>query len=227
MDKYVRLLIVLLMALFSFQLFAPALLASPVIHPTDILIDVGHGGIDGGTSFDGLLEKDINLAVAKKLRQHLTRRGFHVALTRNGDYALSEDNRWLPSRSRHTRDLAQRGLIVNELRPKVLISLHVNWSSKPSRTGALVLYRLNQPSYILANIVQDSLNRVYGIHMPPFYSNKFYLLNRAPCPAVIIEMGFISNPSDREMLTIDVDQEKLAEAISSALWEYMLLFNVN
>lgn len=73
-----------------------------------IIIDAGHGGIDGGTSFQNIMEKDINLAIAQKVFMLLRSMGYHAVLNRTGDYALSEENHWLGTRSRHLRDLAQR-----------------------------------------------------------------------------------------------------------------------
>jgi len=201
--------------------------AVPLTPTADILIDAGHGGIDGGTSHGDVLEKDINLAVAKKLGRLLAEEGYRVAYTRYADYALSDDNRWLRIRSRHLKDLAQRSYIAEGLQPELLISLHVNWSRKPYRSGPLVLHRSKHaPSFMLASVIQHSLNRLYGTNAAPYGSDAFYILNGAPCPAVIIEMGFISNPSDRELLTASEGQEKLAEAVLSAIREYMFLLHI-
>jgi N-acetylmuramoyl-L-alanine amidase len=71
----------------------------PVITNVDVLLDVGHGGIDGGTSFGDLLEKDINLSIAKKTYDSLQRNGFVVLMNRMDDYALSGENLWLRSQN--------------------------------------------------------------------------------------------------------------------------------
>ncbi|WP_301171773.1 N-acetylmuramoyl-L-alanine amidase family protein [Brevibacillus nitrificans] len=191
--------------------------------PIQVLIDVGHGGVDSGTSFGDLLEKDINLAIAKQLYQQLTNAGYRVALNRQEDVALSDDNRWLNSRSRHLRDLAQRKNLAKELVPQMMLSLHVNWSKDKRRRGPVVLYQSNEQSYMLAQLIQDSLNKMAGTHDKPVKGGTYYVLRHSYCPTVIVEMGFISNGADREMLTSPQGQEKIAQAIKSAVSEYAIL----
>ncbi len=99
----------------------------------EVLIDVGHGGVDGGAHYENLLEKDINLAIAKRLYLQLRSNGIRTILNRNGDYALSEDNRWFGSPSRHQRDLSQRSQLTKEIQTQIVVSLHVNWSARSQR----------------------------------------------------------------------------------------------
>ncbi|RAV22033.1 N-acetylmuramoyl-L-alanine amidase family protein [Paenibacillus contaminans] len=192
----------------------PAFIAGP-----DIVIDVGHGGIDGGTVNGNLLEKDINLEMAKMLYAELNRKGYRTVLNRTGDYALSEDNHWLRS-SRHRRDLAQRCLIANQLYPKIMISLHVNWSKSRSRTGGVVLHQNNSHSILLANFLQASMNKLYKQSTQPEFGKTFYILNHSVCPTVIVEMGFISNEGDRQQLTVPEKQKQLVDALRSAIDQY-------
>ncbi|MED4584860.1 N-acetylmuramoyl-L-alanine amidase [Brevibacillus choshinensis] len=191
--------------------------------PINMLIDVGHGGVDSGTSFGNLYEKDINLQIAKRLYQQLSEAGYRVALNRQEDIALSDENRWLNSRSRHIRDLAQRRNLAKELAPQMMLSLHVNWSKDKRRSGPVVLYQSNEQSYMLAQLVQDSLNRLAGTHDKPVKGGTYYVLKHSYCPTVIVEMGFISNAGDRHMLTNPEGQEKIAQAIKTAVSEYATL----
>lgn len=191
----------------------PVPFSSPVV---DILIDVGHGGIDGGTSYDNVLEKDINLQIAKNLFLSLQEKHYSVAINRTSDYALSDDNR-MKLRSRHQRDLSQRKEIANALQPKVMVSLHVNWSRRESNSGAIVIYQKNEDSKQLAKAIQQSLNHYYQNSNPMALGRKYFLLNQANCPAVIIEMGFISNEGDRHKLTDPQEQRKIALAISDGI----------
>ncbi|KQL48372.1 N-acetylmuramoyl-L-alanine amidase [Brevibacillus choshinensis] len=191
--------------------------------PINMLIDVGHGGVDSGTSFGNLYEKDINLQIAKRLYQQLSEAGYRVALNRQEDIALSDENRWLNSRSRHIRDLAQRRNLAKELAPQMMLSLHVNWSKDKRRNGPVVLYQSNEQSYMLAQLVQDSLNRLAGTHDKPVKGGTYYVLKHSYCPTVIVEMGFISNAGDRHMLTNPEGQEKIAQAIKTAVSEYATL----
>jgi N-acetylmuramoyl-L-alanine amidase len=191
-----------------------------------VLIDVGHGGIDGGTGHGELLEKQINLAIGKKLYNQLRRTGICVALNRNHDYAPSDDNQWLNSRSRHLRDLAQRKLIVDMLKPKLTVSLHANWAKQSSVRGPGVLYQSNQPSFIASRLIASKLNQLYGTQTLPYSGKTFYLLSRSQTPAVIVETGFMSNADDRRMLTEEAGQKQITEAIASAVLEYLLVFHM-
>jgi N-acetylmuramoyl-L-alanine amidase len=197
----------------------------PMIVTTDVLIDVGHGGMDGGAVSGHTLEKDINLIIGQILYRYLTAKGFDAAINRTGDYALSDDNRWLKIRSRHLRDLAQRKEIANRLNPKLMVSLHVNWSANPRKSGPLVLHQNNDRSIALGDSLLRHLSPLYGISDIAGLSGhgkSFYILKHSECPTVILEMGYISNESDREKLTTTVGQNQIAAAISSSLEQYLL-----
>nr|WP_245339254.1 N-acetylmuramoyl-L-alanine amidase [Paenibacillus shirakamiensis] len=185
-----------------------------------VLIDVGHGGIDGGTSFEKILEKDINLDVSRKLYMILRSQGFKAVLNRSEDYALSDDNRWLKSRSRHMRDLAQRKGLSQEITTAVVVSLHVNWGRNSIKRGALVLHQDEGRSVLLAHAIQDHLDHYYDINSSPVLGKPFYLLKHTEVPAVIVEMGFLSNPLDRSIMVRTKGQTELAEAIASGITAY-------
>ncbi|MGO4545725.1 N-acetylmuramoyl-L-alanine amidase [Paenibacillus sp. 2TAB23] len=187
---------------------------------TVVIIDAGHGGIDGGASAADILEKDINLAVARKLYTILRSQNIPAVLNRNGDYALSDDNRWHLTRSRHRKDLSQRRQLTEEIDSELLISLHVNWSKKSTERGPLVLHQSSGESSLLAFCIQDALNRQQHTAFLPREGKPFYLLKRVADPAVIVEMGFISSAADRSMLTDPVRQQEVAEAIASGIRQY-------
>ncbi|MFC8684573.1 N-acetylmuramoyl-L-alanine amidase [Brevibacillus porteri] len=218
-----------LQAIFRIAAFILILICIPTrsealpLTPFHILIDVGHGGVDSGTSYGDLYEKDINLQIAKQLYQQLTKAGYTVALNRNNDIALSDENRWLDNRSRHIRDLAQRKNLAKEIGPQMLLSLHVNWASNPRRRGAILLHQDTEQSYMLADLLQNSLNKLTGTNNQPVRGKTYYMLRHNYCPSVIVEMGFISNAHDREMLTNPKAQEKIAQAITEAVSEYVKL----
>nr|WP_246431772.1 N-acetylmuramoyl-L-alanine amidase [Paenibacillus endophyticus] len=187
---------------------------------TVVIIDAGHGGIDGGASAADILEKDINLAIARKLYLVLRSQHIPAVLNRNGDYALSDDNRWHLTRSRHRKDLSQRRQLTEEIDSELLISLHVNWSKKPTERGPLVLHQSSGESSLLAFCIQDALNRQQNTAFLPREGKPFYLLKRVADPSVIVEMGFISSAADRTMLTDPVRQQEVAEAIASGIRQY-------
>ncbi|PRX63954.1 N-acetylmuramoyl-L-alanine amidase [Cohnella sp. SGD-V74] len=188
----------------------------------DVLIDAGHGGIDGGTHWNGILEKDINLAISRKLYLLLRARGLKVILNRTGDYALSDDNRWHLSRSRHRRDLSQRRGLSDEIGAALFVSVHVNWSPKGSKRGPLVIHQAEGGSALLAKFIQDSLNRQQNKFRLPQVANQYYLLNRVQVPSVIVETAFLSDPADRAMLTSIPGQNRIAAAIASGIIAYRL-----
>ncbi|MFD1776266.1 N-acetylmuramoyl-L-alanine amidase [Paenibacillus rhizophilus] len=187
-----------------------------------ILIDAGHGGIDGGTSHGDILEKDLTLAISRKLFLLLRADDFDAVLNRFGDYAPSEENMWLRSRSRHQRDLAQRKELAETLPAAVVVSVHINWAPTSSKHGPIVLYRQEGRSFILAKAIQEQLNGLYGVESHTLPGKPFYLLNKITAPTVIVEAGFISSPVDRAMLTTSQGQEKIAEAISSGIAAYLM-----
>ncbi|CAM4198767.1 N-acetylmuramoyl-L-alanine amidase [Paenibacillus alkaliterrae] len=187
---------------------------------TVVIIDVGHGGIDGGASAADILEKDINLAVARKLYLLLRSQGIPAVMNRTGDYALSEDNRWHITRSRHRKDLSQRRQLTEEIESELLVSLHVNWSKKGSRRGPLVLHQKRGESALLAFCIQDALNRQQNTAFLPREGKPYFLLKQVKQPAVIIEMGYISSDNDRSMLTDPRRQQDVAAAIASGIRQY-------
>lgn len=185
-----------------------------------VILDVGHGGIDGGASYGDVLEKDINLAVAKKLYAQLSKQGITVVMNRTSDYALSEENRWSTGRSRHGKDLSHRRQLTEEINSGLLISLHVNASRNTSSHGPVVLHQNTGESVMLAHFIQNELNKQHKTAFLPREGKPFYLLKRVKIPAVIVEMGFISNSNDRQMLTDPKSQEKIAEAIASGIGQF-------
>lgn len=195
--------------------------ADPVAPDADIIIDAGHGGIDGGTSYGNILEKDINLAIAKKTFEALSNKGYDVILNRTGDYALSDHNSWLKSKSRHRRDLAQRKQLAVDMKPKVMISLHVNWSKHKNKHGPIVLHQADERSIDLAKKLQNKLNQLCRTNEKPFLGKTYYLLNKSKCPTVIIEMGFITSSEDRARLTSSKGQAEIAREIADGVLEFI------
>ncbi|MDR6722470.1 N-acetylmuramoyl-L-alanine amidase CwlD [Paenibacillus amylolyticus] len=190
--------------------------AAPVI-----LIDVGHGGVDGGTSAQGVLEKDINLAISQKVYLLLRSKGYAVIINRLGDYALSDDNRWLNSRSRHRRDLAQRKSLSEEVSTDIVVSIHANWSSRAATHGPVVLHQKEGRSYLLAQSIQDAMNDLYGTKRQVVWGKPFYLLNYVKHPAVIVETGFLSNATDRAKISDPAEQKRIAESIANGIIYYL------
>ncbi|WP_420819577.1 N-acetylmuramoyl-L-alanine amidase family protein [Paenibacillus pinistramenti] len=187
-----------------------------------ILIDAGHGGVDGGTSYGDILEKHINLEIAQRLYLLLRSEGYRAILNRNGDYALSDENRWHASRSRHMKDLSQREQMSEEVNTSVVISLHVNWSKNSASKGPIVLHQNEGRSALLAACIQEALNTVYQSSWKPQSGKTYYLLNRTKVPAVIVETGFISNAEDRNFLNSPQGQKRVAQAVMAGIARYFM-----
>lgn len=191
-----------------------------------IVVDAGHGGIDGGTHFNNqIFEKDLNLDVALKLRDTLVSQGAEVVITRESDIELGHLNNESPSR--HQRDLLARLRIIEKESPHLFVSIHINsLPSHPSVRGPMVFYgSKKEHSKLLAVLIQERLN---NIQFNNFQQKKnralkrdFFLLRRAPYPGVIIELGFLSNAVDRKHLQIPEFQHVLAEAVSDGIREFL------
>jgi len=192
-----------------------------------IVIDAGHGGIDGGTyTQDGALEKNINLQVALKLKGLLEKTGANVIMTRTKDVALDGLNN--KSEYRHRRDLIARADIINRAHPDIFISIHVNAerSSVNTRGPMVFYYRGSEKSRRLAGFLQKRLEEAYGSSgqevkaRKPLPNSSLFLLCNTNAPGVIAELGFITNPRDRAILTNGGFQQKLSQYILYALEDY-------
>lgn len=193
-----------------------------------IVIDPGHGGIDGGANYkDGTLEKDINLQVSLKLKRLLEKEGVNVIMTRTKDIALDYLNN--KSKYRHKRDLISRVEIINKIEPDIFLSIHVNAERSSSKTsGPMVFYFIDSTeSRKVAEGLQKKLENVYKsaghniITRNPVANNSLFVLKNTKVPGVIVELGFITNSKDRALLTSSDFQHKLSEAILLALKEYL------
>lgn len=187
---------------------------------TAVIIDVGHGGIDSGAVHGNIYEKDINLEVGKRLYALLQSRGIPAVLNRSHDYALSDDNRWHRTSSRHLRDLSQRMGLTREIEHVIFISLHVNAGNNPRAHGPLVLHQQHGESYLLASSIQSEMNALFQTAKRPVAVNSFYVLKHVKSPAVLIELGFISNERDRARLTSSQEQTNIAASIANGISHY-------
>lgn len=190
-----------------------------------VVIDPGHGGVDGGTNQDGILEKDINLAIAKKLRSDLEGKGYKVVMTREEDVSLDglDDS----NSSRHQRDLNARLHIINNSNAQLFISIHINCNrNRPATDGSIVFYSDKYPqNRQLAYLLQRSFNSMIvdgvarTVHDPQL--SNFFLLKHSSVPGVIAETAFISNAAERKHLTEESFQEQLAKAMSVGVEKYL------
>lgn len=191
-----------------------------------IVIDPGHGGVDGGASFNNILEKNINLEVSLKLKQMLEKEGANIIMTRAKDVALDHLNN--KNEYRHKRDLISRVDIINNTRPDIFLSIHVNAErSSPKVQGPMVFYFYDSVnSRQLAQCLQKKLEEAYvevGHMVPsrrPYDNMSLFILKNTKPPGVIVELGFITNSRDRQLLTTQDFQNRISKAIVLAIKEY-------
>lgn len=189
----------------------------------DLIIDVGHGGIDGGASVGTILEKDLNLEISSRLYAELQRRGYQVGITRLHDYALSDDSPFHSIRSRHKRDLLQRQMIANEIKPKVFLSIHTNYSSSRSTRGPVIIHQYRGESFLLAQWLQQHLNQTAAAGQIGYASRRYHLLQTVQSPAMIVEVGYMSHPIERQKLVQPTYQQRIATAMSDAIDLFFLV----
>lgn len=181
-----------------------------------IYLDAGHGGLDPGTVYKNIYEKDINLDIVKKLQILLEEDGAIVYLTRDGDYDLSNT-----TNGRKKSDLNNRAKIINESNADIYISIHLNSMQSSTWSGAQVFYDdVNKNNYQLALIMQEQLRQDLNTDRE-IKEIKTMLMNRKiKIPGVLIEVGFLSNPNDRYLLRQTDYQYKVAESIKMGIKKY-------
>ncbi len=191
-----------------------------------VVIDAGHGDNDSGkVGVNGALEKDINLAISLKLKDLLEEQtiGTHpvkVILTRGSDKILSDDN----ASNIKNSDMKNRAALIEKISPDLVISIHQNSFSDPNVSGPQVFYYSKSDDGMqIAQLLQNSLNEFLEPTSPrnAKANSDYYLLKKTPTPTVIVECGFLSNPSEADMLVSDTYQNKIAASLSSAIQEYL------
>lgn len=177
-----------------------------------VLLDPGHGGRDPGcVSPDGREEKAITLTVAQELARRLGEAGVTVHHTRQTDAFVS-----LNERVAHAR----------RLQPDLFISIHVDSCQRPGPRGYTIFVprrcEENSPSQRLGRAVDGRLavlNRNgRGVR---HHDANLRVLEKTTVPAVLVELGFLSNPTERRKLTSDSYQQRLAAALAEAVQDYL------
>lgn len=188
-----------------------------------ILIDPGHGGIDGGGhSKAGTLEKDLNLAISLKLKNSLEKEGYKVFSTREEDKGLYDDN--LKVKEKKLQDLKKRCSMKKETNCDMFISIHQNMYVQSTISGAQVWHASDEKSKKLADLIQGSLKENVdntNNRLAKDAKDQYRILRdgySAPC--VIVECGFLSNPTEAEQLNDQKYQERIVDALVKGIKEY-------
>lgn len=170
-----------------------------------VVVDPGHGGSDYGAIRAGINEKDINLDIAKRVQSILASKGIIVAMTRDKDETVS---------------LEGRTTFCANVNPDIFVSIHVNSSVKPEITGIETHY-YHEYSLGLAQTVHESLVSYVRSKDRGLFKSRFYVINHTTVPAVLVEMGFISNDMERAELVNDSRKQQTAKAIADGILRYL------
>lgn len=179
-----------------------------------VILDAGHGGEDGGaSSADGLLEKDLNLALVLSMRDILVANGINVILTRETDTLLYDRNVDFQGRKKML-DMAARLKIAENATDPVFVSIHMNTYPHPSCQGVQVWYsENNEASLELAKAIQSNTQELLqNENDRPIKrsGSSIYLLHHLQCPAVLVECGFLSSPEEAALLGDESYRQQLA-----------------
>ena len=181
-----------------------------------IYIDPGHGGVDSGTTYKNIYEKDINLIISKKIEKYLISKGATVYLTRENDKDLSTT-----TVNRIRNDLTNRAKLINKTNPDMYISIHLNYISNSKWQGLQIFYNnKNKENENIANKLTTYLKEYTSNIREPKKENIYYMYKQIKVPGVLIELGFLSNPNDRYLLQKSDYQYKIVESIKKGIIKY-------
>lgn len=187
-----------------------------------VIIDAGHGGIDGGAvSKSGTSEKDINLSISKMLKGYLESSGYTCIMIRETDEGLYEKGEGINYQKND--DLKKRKDMIKAEDEGMFVSIHLNSFPQSQYYGAQVFYHHNsEESKKLAKCVQDSLINLVDKSntREEKSSNSYYLLRDNKIPSIIVECGFLSNQREAELLKDEEYQNKIAFAVFAGIERY-------
>lgn len=178
-----------------------------------IVIDPGHGGTNPGAVKYGMRESDNNLAVSLKVKELLENYGAEVIMTRETDQSVAKEGLALKE------ELQARIDIANAQNADVFVSLHTNSNPNTDIAGAMTFYS-NDTSKKLADNIQKSLIGHTNAADKGIEKENFYVLRNNEIPAVLVEMGFITNKKEAIKLNSDAYRDDLASGIANGLIDY-------
>lgn len=184
-----------------------------------LVIDAGHGGVDpGAVGISKVLEKDITLGVSKRLQALVQQSGAKAIMIRENDSDLGTSQGLL---RRKREDLAQRIQLAIDSQAEVYLSIHANSFPDPKLTGAQTFYHSDSPGgKLLAQSIQQELNSMTNTKRVAKGNQDIYVLKKANQAAVTVELGFLSNPQEEQLLATPEYQQKLAIAIFKGVSTY-------
>lgn len=185
-----------------------------------VVIDAGHGGIDPGkVGINRTLEKDVNLAIAKKVKRYLELSDVEVIMTREGEGGLyrAEDS------NKKVQDMKNRVALIDSSGADLAVSIHQNSYSEEYVKGAQVFYYATSlQGKAMAEIMQKTMAETLDKenHREAKANDSYYLLKKTQTPIIIAECGFLSNAGEAELLTQEAYQDRVAWAIHLGILKY-------
>jgi len=179
-----------------------------------IIVDAGHGGSNpGALGVNGLKEKEVTLDVSLRLKELLQAAGATVTMTRASDYAPS-----VPGYPGFGQ-LAARTLIANQSGGDIFVSIHSNWYGDPHATGIMVFvhHDASRTAWVLAQNLYRGTVASSGMRAVDLQGADFYVLRETTMPAVLMELGFLSNWSDAQKLNRPAFRQQLAEGLYNGI----------
>ncbi|MDD2980144.1 MAG: N-acetylmuramoyl-L-alanine amidase, partial [Hespellia sp.] len=180
-----------------------------------VILDPGHGKSDSGkVGVNGALEKDINLKVAKKLKELLEKQKVKILMTRDSDESIGDTK---------MDDMHARVDLINQSDAALVVSIHQNSYTDASVHGAQVFfYKGSEEGERAALILQEAMKKAdTGNTRKAKADSSYYMLRKTEKPLVIVECGFLSNWEEAGLLDTQEYQEKMAEAICAGVMEYL------
>ena len=167
-----------------------------------VVIDAGHGGHDrGARAVKGNHEKVLALDISQRVSRILRASGLRVVETRTGDYFVPLD---------------KRVSVSNRTRDSIFVSIHLNWARRSRASGVETFFYSPRSSRLAANI-QREIVRPYGAKNRGIKPGRYYVLRKNKRPAVLVELGFISNANENNSLQKSHIRQKLAEAVARGI----------
>ncbi len=193
--------------------------SAPIEGRTCIIIDAGHGGVDGGaTSCTGVLESQLNLEIAMRLEDLMHLLGHATQMIRRSDISVYTEGETIASKK--VSDLKQRVKLVNETGNALLISIHQNYFTDGRYSGAQVFYSNHNESKPLSELVQKGFS-ITGSTRNVKPAKGVYLMEHVNCPAILVECGFLSNNAEEAKLRTAEYQKLLAAIITASVNRYL------
>lgn len=202
--------LVLFLAMFSYPVRADLPLQGIVV-----AIDCGHGGMDPGSLYNDIYEKDITLSIGKYLEKYLSEMGATVIMTRTSDSDLSNGAR----NHRKKADFDERIKIINQKIVDMYLSIHLNYLTDTRYYGAQVFYNKNNEE--LAKSIQEYLNNNTNTNRKvKKIPTSTYMYDKLNTNGVLVECGFLSNATERSKLVTKEYQSKFAKILAQAISHY-------